>query len=533
MRLSSVPRDAAICAAVVWGVIAGTTSTAWGAAAHAHPAAASASAAAPVASWGTAQGVPSPSGLDLQFGAVSCSGPGDCAVVGRYFLGTEDDTRSRGFVMDERSGTWGPVTPVPGLAALDTRDAGGVNAVVCSSPGNCTAAGTYMTGSQELPFVVDQKNGHWGTATRVPDSESLDVGDYAVIASDGLSCSSTGNCSLIGTYLYAPTQLEEQFVATETGGVWGDATELAGIATAPTASFPDTGEAAGSVSCGAPGDCTAVGTYSVRPNGTHAFVATETDGRWGAAAVVAGPADEQLDLGLVACAAPGDCAADGRWSSTPEAAGQAIIVAEAKGTWGAAGMVPGIARLEGKGGTSAVASLACTSPGNCTAVGGYQPAKEGELPFAVTETDGRWGNAMGLSGIPADRGGPGGPLSGAVAVSCPSAGNCSAGGSYRLPFGNIVPFVDDEKDGTWRAAQPIAGLADNNGSNSYDSEVTALSCATPGYCTAVGLDTLNSVGNFLVDKVESVSPLARKLTTVSVRSTTVSLWIRGRLPPGA
>src|SRR5579863_3014918 len=63
-------------------------------------------------------------------------------------------------------------------------------------------------------------------------------------------------------------------------------------------------------------------------------------------------------------------------------------------------------------------SVACPSPGNCTAGGSYTAPSGRTQPMVITETAGHWGKAIALPGTTAKAG------SGRVAaVSCPSAGN--------------------------------------------------------------------------------------------------------------
>jgi hypothetical protein len=72
--------------------------------------------------------------------------------------------------------------------------------VVCSSPGNCTAGGSYAQRSAtaqydySAPFVVSQKNGKWGAAREAPGR--LARAGYVVMRQ--LSCASAGNCTAVG-----------------------------------------------------------------------------------------------------------------------------------------------------------------------------------------------------------------------------------------------------------------------------------------------------------------------------------------------
>ena len=103
----------------------------------------------------------------------------------------------------------------------------------------------------------------------------------------------------------------------------------------------------------------------------------------------------------------------------------------------------------------------------------------------VSQVAGVWGNAtkISLAGLPKN-GSTGGELN---AVSCASPGNCSAGGAYRDRTGIWRPFAVNEKNGTWGHAQEIRGIA----SLFLDGDIEPagiefVSCPAAGDCTAAG-----------------------------------------------
>jgi hypothetical protein len=88
-----------------------------------------------------------------------------------------------------------------------------------------------------------------------------------------------------------------------------------------------------------------------------------------------------------------------------------------------------------------------------------------------------WENAMQVPGTAALNTGQ---YAQTDAVSCPSAGDCIAVGSYRLPgLGphHTLPFVADEVKGAWHKAITVPGMT-------ADQDATAIqaSCASPGNC---------------------------------------------------
>jgi len=167
------------------------------------------------------------------------------------------------------AGAWGSATEVPGTAALNKGGVAGVISVSCASAGNCGAAGNYADGSgHQQVFVVDEKNGTWGTAREAPGTATLNKGGFASF--DSVSCATAGNCGASGFYTDGTGQ--QAFVVSETNGTWGTAKEVPGTATLNKGGRA----AADSVSCAAPGNCSAGGAYLDGSRHGQAFVVSET-----------------------------------------------------------------------------------------------------------------------------------------------------------------------------------------------------------------------------------------------------------------
>ena len=178
------------------------------------------------------------------------------------------------------------------------------------------------------------------------------------------------------------------------------------------------------MSCAAAGYCSA-GGYYYASSGQQAFVIRQTHGTWGTAREVPGTAALNLggsaEITSVSCASAGNCSAGGQCRASPLGFYQVFVVNEVNGTWGTAEEVPGSAALN-PGGIGQINSVSCGSAGNCSA-GGYFNGNSTETAFVVDETNGTWGTAQQV---------PGTTLGTAEidSLSCASAGNCSAGGSY-------------------------------------------------------------------------------------------------------
>jgi len=136
------------------------------------------------------------------------------------------------------------------------------------------------------------------------------------------------------------------------------------------------------------------------------------------------------------------------------------------GTWQPAIEVPGTAALN-RYGTAQVLSVSCASARNCSAGGSIADS----YPFVVNEVNGTWQPAILVSGTAFVH------LWTAqvTSVSCASAGNCGAGGTYTDSSGFSHAFVVNKLGDTWQPAIELPG-----------AQVQSMSCASAGNCAAVG-----------------------------------------------
>src|SRR5262249_55063577 len=133
------------------------------------------------------------------------------------------------------------------------------------------------------------------------------------------------------------------------------------------------------------------------------------------------------------------------------------------GTWSKIMWVPGLARLD-RGQSNGLDELSCPTAGNCTAAGTYTDTAGNGHPFVVAQVHGRWGNALPvphLAGLP---GQVAGTIPGLGPISCASARNCALAGTYSVTptsrdSGNGQVYVDNEVDGVWGTPTAVPGLA--------------------------------------------------------------------------
>lgn len=426
------------------------------------------------------------------------------------------------------------------MSALNGTGVARVNSVSCASPGNCSAGGYYNASIKGTtygqPFVVNEVNGSWHKAIPVPGVHALNTGKNGFISS--VSCTRPGDCSAGGRYVGPDGAVP--FVVNEVNGTWHNAITLpvSGVGDVEVSSLacasPGNCSAGGTTStggtangldgtfvvnevngswrkpivipgkltfiygarvdymaCPTAGNCTAAGWYLDGSDRDQAFAASEVNGTWHGYITVPGtsaaPGTAGAQVASLSCPQAGDCALAGRYLSGSDFVG--FLASEVNGTWHNAKLVPGLASLTGTG-SGQVAALSCTKPGDCSGGGWYDDSQNQSHPFVISEANGAWRNAIRVPGM----GGLDTPGRGFItALSCATPGNCSAGGSY--PGARFAQgFVVNEVNGTWRNAIEVPGMSALNPSGS--SQVTALSCAGPGVCGAGGYYAATSYGLF-------------------------------------
>lgn len=376
-------------------------------------------------------------------------------------------------------GTWGPGQPVPGLSALPLPagtklTSAKISAVTCTTPGNCTAVGDYQVTTSDYsqyywPFTVTKTAGTWGDAQPVSGVTSLGAGLTAYLAH--VSCGAAGYCTAAGDFRGTDDQ-SHGFLVTESAGTWGTATAIndSGLGTSLITEVT-------ALSCPAAGDCTAVGTYTQAGLST-AFTMDESGGTWSDPQPVPGLAsDLYSNAGSVSCAAPGDCTAGGSYTNTTSSA--PFLVSESGHTWASAQEVTGFPALNSAA-YGDVASVSCPDATDCTAVGlyGASTSTSSWQVFTVDEASGSSGQAQPLS-IPT-----GAIVNYPITASCASAGHCTVAGTFTpaSSLRNPEAFAASESSsGNWGTGQLIPGIPDTD-----DSYATGVSCAPAGDCTITG-----------------------------------------------
>jgi hypothetical protein len=393
--------------------------------------------------WGRAAEVPGTAALNTgghaAAEAVSCPSAGTCTVSGFY----EDASHHfHVYVASEIKGKWGTARQIPGSAALLRGHDAGDALLSCPSAGNCTTGGIYDVPpySQES-FLASESHGHWGLARRIRGSQSFNSSGLTPL--QGLSCASAGNCAAGGSYSPAGGLTADAFVISEKNGRWGPPRQVA----VPVASR---GAEIADVSCPSAGNCAASGDYTDARDNLQALVVSEKNGRWGRAQAI--PGVQALNVGgdaradAVSCASAGNCSVGGDYTGPVPAEGpppvQAFVASEKNGRWGAAREVPGSGALN-TGGGAEVMGISCPAAGDCAATVTYTDA--GYEAAVASEVHGTW------TRIRKTRGWAGVKSMGnneIAAISCASPGNCAAGGTFLTAVG-YQAFVVSDRNGTW------------------------------------------------------------------------------------
>jgi hypothetical protein len=392
-------------------------------------------------SWGRVIEVPGLGALNTGKGgsaevsAVSCASPGNCAAGGYY---TDKHGHGQGFVAGERDGRWGTATGVPGLAAMNVNGYAGVLSVSCASPGSCAAGGSYVDpydpyGRSDDGFLVSEKNGAWGKAADF-------TGENGAI--EAVSCTSAGNCLAGGWAAGDYAAPSYGFIARERNGRWGQQeTGLPGLGALNAG-----GDAAvGSAWCAAAGNCVAGGYYTDKHGNSQAFVAGERNGPWGKAIAVPGLAalnkGGNAQVNSVSCGSPGTCVAGGYYTAK-NGRTRAFAVLEQNGRWETAVQVPGLAALDKYGRPTAVSTVSCAPAGGCAVGGYYADRSHHRQGFVATEDNGNWTRPIPLPGLAVlNTGG----YAEVTSLSCPAPGSCTASGFYSSRPGHYLGFVTQNR----------------------------------------------------------------------------------------
>jgi len=437
----------------------------------------------------------------VQISGLSCAANGNCVAIGTYTTAAQELQFFQGgtpFLDAEIAGVWQPAVIPPGLASLDAsfRYTSGLDAVSCASAGNCAVAGTYYSNGTYPSFVVDETNGKWSKAAELSGLRAIGLSKTGPVEApvDALSCVHPGDC-ILGGYLSSGNIGGEGFIAQEVNGHWGPAQLVRGLEQLNAGATA----LVSAVSCSSSGNCSVGGTYADSNAAPQAFVATEVHGAWASAVEVPGTAALNTGGGelpngggppfgaevqTIECLAGGDCTIVG-WYQTLAGASDLFVDSESGGVWRTAIAMPNLATLNAGASLdnngAAAAGLACASVGNCVVAGNYvDPSGNAEL-FTETQASGTFAPATELPGSGTVSGGFPDAFADTVnSLSCSAAGDCQLSGSDAAGG-----FVDTESGGSW-ATTPSDFVTSPTVYLGTNAHADVISCPKAGNCAVIG-----------------------------------------------
>jgi hypothetical protein len=354
-----------------------------------------------------------------------------------------------------------------------------LNSVSCASPGNCSAVGSYYDGlGAEDGLLLTETAGKWATGVEaVLPADGAVTNQTADLTS--VSCTSAGNCTAVGSYSGTGGGA---LLLRETSGTWATGVEAA-LPANPSTTEPVAGLS--SVSCASAGNCSAVGLYVDNFGNAQGLLLTETAGTWGTGVEAALPAnatttsEQGVDLASVSCSSAGNCSAVGSYNNDT-GSDDAVLLTETAGTW-ATGVKAALPPNADPTDQVDLNAVSCPSAASCAAVGDYVDGAGNIRSLLLTRGAGKWSRGTGVA-LPANATHTAPNQLGALeSVSCASPGNCSAVGKYRSGSdGSAVQgLLVTETDGSWlpgvEAVLP-----------KYGGDLTSVSCSSAPYCSAVG-----------------------------------------------
>jgi hypothetical protein len=390
--------------------------------------------------WGTPTvlvSLPFDGATQLGSSGLSCPSVGNCELIGGAF----GDGSDVGFVSTEAAGKWGSpqLLPVPSTS-LSANRGFSASFVACPSTGSCVVVGSFETAAGTFSTYLDtESSGKWSTRSV---AYGLGTGFGGPVA---LACGAVGDCVLAGEYSIPSngfTPINHYYVDMEQTGIWSGPT-----------SPPMPSDATGyldisAAACAGPSACTVVGQYGLK-GVIDVYAASESRGSW----LPARKIQDSLNLGhegnftSVSCAAPLDCTAGGTFVTKSDHV-QGLLATEYHGRWAPTRLLELASRSIIY---SQASAIDCITPTECMAIGYEATESDGALrshAIAVRESGAkRLGVAEpidALSGLHQDL------LTG---IACTEDDNCTAVGYFDDsldPFETIdKTVIAAEANGVW------------------------------------------------------------------------------------
>ncbi len=154
-----------------------------------------------------------------------------------------------------------------------------------------------------------------------------------------------------------------------------------------------------------------------------------------------------------------------------------VVAAGADAYWTNAIEMPGLSTLNQT--AAAAGPIVCTSSDDCVSGGAFTDGSGAQQAFLSDETDGVWSSATEVAAA-LNVGG----VAGIIAISCPSAGSCTAVGTYTDGADVVHTFVINQVNATWGYPTEVPDFTSMIAQDA--SEMTTLSCTSATTCVGVG-----------------------------------------------
>jgi hypothetical protein len=306
---------------------------------------------------------------------------------------------------------------------------------------------------------------------------------------EAVSCPQAGSCTAGG---FDDGHASQAMIVTESKGHWHTPRTLV---MPPEGKVIPPGQIT-DVTCASPGNCVAVGSYLVFTNGDGSapFIDIESNGKWSVARRVKLPPGYAVPkpfsvLDSVSCQALGSCVAVGIYKDHLGHR-QPMWLAESNGKWTQATRLS-LPVNANKNTRAAISSVSCRTAGQCVAVGSYADATGSTQTVVFSRSNGKWHRGTEVK-LPADAATD--PHAGLVSVSCPAKGSCTVVGYYQSASTEFWAMTLTVVAGKPSTAQALTVLPADAAAQPTPS-LTSVTCPAAGACIAVG-EYLTNAGSF-------------------------------------
>ena len=485
--------------------------------------------ASAVGTWGKATPVDFSAGVQVDppnadLTDVSCSTDGNCTAVGQFQ--NSSNLYIAFAVTSTASNGWGQPVEILFDDIQSSSANAQLNAVSCSSPGNCTAVGRFFNSSNhwEAFTVTSTAPGGWAQARPVeflPGSQYAEPNDTL----EDVSCTSPGNCTAVGQFRNSAGDYEAFTITSTAAGGWALATPVL-FGSNVQGNNPQT--LLQSVSCASDGMCTAVGTYNTYLTGYYqAFSITSSSaGVWDQAipvqfnALTQSASSQYAKLQDVSCASAGTCTAVGYFYNYSNQYQGFSVESTLAGGWSNALPVAFDIGAQSLSPYSAFESVSCSSASDCTAVGSFKNPGDDYAGFAVTKSGSGWASGVEMEFDPGVQNTDTDAV--LLSVSCVAVDTCTAVGMFYNADSYYEAFVaSSAAGGGWAEVDP-AEFDSGVQNTGEDAQFNAVSCSSAGHCTAVGnfYDSNGGYQAFIMTQPHSTTPTTT--TSTSTTTTTIS-----------